>query len=287
MRGRLAGRRRVGRDDALAHLAVLDAAVELGHLEVLGVDAVDRRQRAAEHVVAAGELVRALDRDDVARLLDDADDRAVAALVLTDPALRPVGEVEAHLAQPDALLDLADRVGERVGVFGRLAQDVEGEPLRGARADAGQFAQLRDEPLDRGGVGAQRPGSPRPPSGPPGPPPSSPVTAPILLAASCCAWSTAWLTAAVIMSCSISTSSGSTASGSILISLTTRSPDTLTVTMPPPADAVTSSSLSCSCAAIMSCCIFWTCLSICCMFGWGIRSLPSRRRRSPPRRTPS
>src|SRR5205823_3976315 len=83
-----------------------------------------RRQRAAGHVVAAGELVRALDGDDVAGLLDDADDRAVAALVLADAAARAVGEVEAHLAQADALLDLADRVGQGVGVAGRLAQDV-------------------------------------------------------------------------------------------------------------------------------------------------------------------
>ena len=56
-----------------------DPRVELGDLQVLGVDAVDRRQRAAEHVVAAAVLVRALDRDDVAGLLDDADEAAVAA----------------------------------------------------------------------------------------------------------------------------------------------------------------------------------------------------------------
>ena len=53
----------------------LDARVELGDLQVLGLDAVDRRQRAAEHVVAAAVLVRALDRDHVAGLLDDADQR--------------------------------------------------------------------------------------------------------------------------------------------------------------------------------------------------------------------
>ena len=41
--------------------SALDARVELGELQVLGIDAVDRRQRAAEHVVATAELVRALD----------------------------------------------------------------------------------------------------------------------------------------------------------------------------------------------------------------------------------
>src|ERR1700742_3862345 len=73
------------------------------------------------------------------------------------------------------------------------------------------------------------------------------------------------------MSCSSSTSSESTASGSIVIDLTTRSPVTVTVTMPPPAEASTVSSLSDSWAASMSSCIFWACLSSCCMFGgWGM-----------------
>ena len=79
--------------------------------------------------------------------------------------------------------------------------------------------------------------------------------------------------AARTMSCSSSGSSGSMASGAMVIDLTTRSPETLTVTIPPPAEASTSSCLSCSCAASMSACIFWTCLSICCMFGGcGIRA---------------
>jgi hypothetical protein len=96
--------------------------------------------------------VRALDRDDVAGLLDDADEGRVAALVLADATARPVGEVEADLTLADALLDLADRVGEPVGVLRRCAQDVEREPLGGAGPDPGQLAELRDEPLDGRGV---------------------------------------------------------------------------------------------------------------------------------------
>ena len=93
---------------------------------------------------------------------------------------------------------------------------------------------------------------------------------PILDAASSCAARMPSLTAARTMSWSSSTSSGSTASGSIVIDLITRSPVTLTVTMPPPAEASTISSLSDSWAASMSSCIFWACLSSCCMLGWGI-----------------
>src|SRR3712207_8516770 len=39
-------------------LGPLDARVEVGDLEVVGLDPVDRRQRAAQHVVAAAVLVR-------------------------------------------------------------------------------------------------------------------------------------------------------------------------------------------------------------------------------------
>ena len=79
------------------------AAKQLGDPQVLGIDAVDRRERAAEHVVDAVVLVRALDRDHVGGLLDDADQRLVAALVLADAAARALGEVEADLAQADPL----------------------------------------------------------------------------------------------------------------------------------------------------------------------------------------
>ena len=73
------------------------------------------------------------------------------------------------------------------------------------------------------------------------------------------------------MSSSSSGSSGSIASGAIVIALITRSPETLTVTVPPPAEASTSSCLSASWAASMSCCIFWTCFII-----WSTPPAPPR-----------
>ena len=45
------------------------------HAELLGTDPVDRAQGAPEHVVGAVELTGPLDGDDVARVLDDTDDR--------------------------------------------------------------------------------------------------------------------------------------------------------------------------------------------------------------------
>ena len=57
----------------------------------------------------------------VARLLDHADQARVAPGVAADGAERLVGlgQVEAGLAVADALLDVADRLGQRQGLLGR------------------------------------------------------------------------------------------------------------------------------------------------------------------------
>ena len=75
------------------------------------------------------------------------------------------------------------------------------------------------------------------------------------------------LTAAMTMSCSISTSSGSTASGSIVSVMSSRLPLTSAVTTPPPAEAEYVLASSSSCIFSMSCCIFCACFirSLCLM----------------------
>ena len=65
--------------------------------------------------------------------------------------IRQVGSV-ARLKQishaPHGALDLADGVGERQRLLVGHAQEVEGEPLRGALADAGQAPELGDQAVD-------------------------------------------------------------------------------------------------------------------------------------------
>ena len=68
---RLAGHVRVRRENDLLDAVALHAPQELVDAEVPGLDAVERRERAAEHVVDTAELVRALDREKVGGLLDD------------------------------------------------------------------------------------------------------------------------------------------------------------------------------------------------------------------------
>src|SRR5829696_3613805 len=249
--------------------------------------------------------MRALDRDHVAGLLDDAYQPAVATLVEADRAARALGEVEAHLAQRDLLLDVADRVRERVRVLGRGAQDVERQPLRRAVADAGELAQLGDQALERRREQlrsshrlrrrAARLGAPpgMPPPSPPsmssaliGSKPPAASAPPIAFCWSSSAERSASLSAAVTMSWSISTSSGSTASGSIWSVCTRMSPEMTTLTMPPPAVASTVSDLSFSCASCCWASIAWACSSILLRLGgWGIRWIPPRGA-GPRRRTP-
>ena len=76
VRGRLALDRRVGREDHLAHLALVEQRLELLDAELLGPDAVERRQVAHQHEVAAAVAARLLDRDDVGGRFDDAERRA-------------------------------------------------------------------------------------------------------------------------------------------------------------------------------------------------------------------
>src|SRR5271163_5004970 len=78
----------------------------------------------------------------------------IAARVLADATAYLVGQVEAHLTEGDLLLHLANRLREPDGVLGGGAQNVEGEPLGGARADPGELRQLGHEPLDRRSVAA-------------------------------------------------------------------------------------------------------------------------------------
>src|SRR5918995_4753992 len=104
---------------------------------MLRLDAVERRERAAENVVQAAEFARALHRDEVDRLLDDADERVIAACVPADRADLVLGQVPALLAEAHSLLDVLDRRGERERlVFGTLEQ-VECKPVGRTRADAG------------------------------------------------------------------------------------------------------------------------------------------------------
>ena len=144
-RGRLAFDVRVGREDDLVGAARLDAAEQALDPQLVGPDALQRRERAHQHVVGAVVVAAPLDGQHVGRLLHDADHPAVARLVGADRARVDIGHVVADGAVGDAVLDVADRLAQQVGLRARRLQDVEREALRALAADARQALQLLDE----------------------------------------------------------------------------------------------------------------------------------------------
>ena len=105
-----------------------------------------------EDVVAAAEVAGLLDRDDVVRLLDDADRPLAARGVRAVGAHLPVGHRVADRAGADAVEERRDRLREPGGVLPRAPQEVEGDPLGRLRPDPGELPQLVDQARDGGRV---------------------------------------------------------------------------------------------------------------------------------------
>src|SRR3954451_7344977 len=230
----------VGGQDQLRHGTVSQAGHQLTNPEVVRADSFDRRDRTAEHVVATAELAGALDSDDVLRLLDDTDDGRVAPWVAADAALLALRHVAAHDAEADLVLAFGECRYQPAYVAVFRGEQVERDALRALGPDAGQPAELVDEVLNRSfvhRVAVYRPGRPRPP-------PKPPVNGPIRSCASSPAARAASRTAATTRSWSVSTSSGSTAFGSMVSDTSSAEPVMVAVTSPPPALPVTSVSAS-------------------------------------------
>src|SRR5207253_520205 len=194
-------------------------------LEVVRPDALQRRQRAHEHVIRTLEVARFLDRRHVLRLLDDADDGRVAAVAGAEGAGIDVCNVVADRAVRHALFHVAQRVDQTLRLLARRPQDVKRETLCTLRSDAGQALQFLDETDQRIWQGHYIPGSFMPGGSMP----------PIFCAISSSALRWASLIAATMRSCSISISSFETTSGSIFSDCTCLAPLITSFTMPPPA----------------------------------------------------
>ena len=102
-----------------------------------------------ENVVQPFELAGAFEREDVERLLDDAQPGGVAPGIRTDRADRPVADVEAAIAEDDLLADGYQGRRQGSGFRVRGAQQVICQPLGRLGADTGQAGEGFDEPGDR------------------------------------------------------------------------------------------------------------------------------------------
>src|SRR5204862_6559837 len=238
----------VGGQDHLAGGPVLEAQQQLAHLEVVGADAVQRRERAEQDVVTPLELAGALHRQQVVGLLDDAEQAGVAPGIGADAARVLVGDVEADRAVDDALLHGDQRARQLAHFLGGALEQEEREPLRRLRPDAGQALERVDEP--RNGLGVERHYMPSP----------GILSPAVSLPISCWTRSrdlrSASLHAASTRSSSIWASSLLMTSGSILMDVSSCLPLASTVTMPPPAVASTFFLPTSSCRASICACSF-------------------------------
>ena len=124
-----------------------DTVAQEVDFEVGGRDALHGRNDAAQHMVQTFVLVGVLDGEHVGDLLHNADRRTVALAVGADGAHLLVGEIVATAAIPDLAPETVDAAGHVAHRFGLHAQDMDGQPQRGAPPHSGQFRQLADHVL--------------------------------------------------------------------------------------------------------------------------------------------
>src|SRR5258705_1028712 len=249
-RGRLALHRRIGGDDHLLD-SLPEPRHQLPQLQLIRTDAVERRERAVQHVIAPAKLARALDGEEVGHRLHHADHPRVALRVPADRAGVVGGEVAAGGAEAHLLAEREQRLGQVAGVSGFGLEDVEHESLRRLLAYAGKLRQQDGEARDRVGH-----------FGKPGIPPRPAAMLESGFSAAAASWA-AWraeFTAASTRSSSMGTSRGSTASLSIWTFWISPFPLAVTTTIPPPAEPVTSFRARRSCASFICswiCCACW------------------------------
>src|SRR5215471_248567 len=78
---------RIGGEDDLFHPRLFETHQKLAHAEVLGADAVERRERAEEDVVAATELAGTLEGEKIVGLLHHAQRARVTPRIAADAAV--------------------------------------------------------------------------------------------------------------------------------------------------------------------------------------------------------
>ena len=116
--------------------------------KMLRTDATDGRKCPVEDVVEAPKLPRALDGPEILGLLDDTENRPIPRVVGAGPAGIDIGQVEALRALAHPLRHGLECRREPEDVGGGPAQEMEGEALSRALADARKAAQLVNQRLN-------------------------------------------------------------------------------------------------------------------------------------------
>ena len=139
MRRRLAVDGGVDGEDHLPHVATRDALNEARQIEIRRADAIERRKRPAQHMIARVERRSALQRPEIGDGLDDDEQGRVAPLVAADRAGVKRVDIAADAADDDFFARGLHRLGERTKQLLALADEMQtrrGAPSA-ARAPAG------------------------------------------------------------------------------------------------------------------------------------------------------
>jgi len=143
--GRFAFDGRVGGEDELPYLAFTENRFELPHAELLGSDAIERREMAHEDEIAPAVAAGRLDRDDIGGRLDGTQERRIPLRCGADHAQLTFCQHATAPAAGNRLEGGSERLGEGVCSRAPLLQQVERHALRSLRAHSGQAAQRFDE----------------------------------------------------------------------------------------------------------------------------------------------
>jgi hypothetical protein len=135
-RGGFSTHRRIGGNDDLLNAVFCDSAMQLIERQVFWVDAFERAQGAAEHVIQAPKLRNALDEKHVGRLLNDAYARCVATRITAQRAPWCLGKPKATITSNDPLPRHVERACKLLGLLRIRTNEMHCETLRSTPANS-------------------------------------------------------------------------------------------------------------------------------------------------------
>lgn len=106
--------RKAERDNDLLDFGRARALNQVGNVQVVGTNAVDRRQSAAKYVIKAAKGATALQGPKIVYILDDADRRRITPRIGADAARVARVDITANLTQPNGRRRFGQRARKRL-----------------------------------------------------------------------------------------------------------------------------------------------------------------------------
>ena len=124
-----------------------EAVEEFPDFQIVGSDAVERRECATEHMVQSAEFIGSFEGKDIARLFNDAERSPVPFRAGADRAGIRFGDVAADGTGGNAVFDVDECAGHFHDLFPRTFQHEESKAKRRLATDAGQPGEFLNKLL--------------------------------------------------------------------------------------------------------------------------------------------